>query len=113
METVTQEPNDFGVLFPDSPQWSPELVRLVFADGNPDDYQTTLDVPVDDFPVFKAGPSLARALDELVNWVENNVPYGMPLELLEKCCEALEQAKGNRQGDLPRSESSATSDPTV
>jgi hypothetical protein len=94
MSPTTTEPNDFAGLFPESPQWTPELVSLEFADGNPNDYQSALTVPVEDFPLYLAAPDLAKALRELVDWGEDNVPYGIPMELLEKCCAAIAKAHG-------------------
>lgn len=51
-------------LFPESPH-APELVRLVFANGDPDDYQSTIEVSADDFPVYSAAPALLAALRDL------------------------------------------------
>jgi len=95
MQTVTSELNNFAGLFPESPQWTPELVRVEFANGDPDDYQSTLSVPVKDFPVYLAAPDLDKALQELVDWAENNVAYGVPAELLSKCCAAIAKAGGH------------------
>ena len=45
----------------------------------------------------RAGHDLAIALDALVDWVENNVAYGMPSDMLEQCCNALNAAKSTHQ----------------
>jgi hypothetical protein len=40
-----------------------------------------------------AVPQLYAALEGVVDWVEANVAYGLPDELLKRACDALRQAK--------------------
>jgi hypothetical protein len=59
-------------LFPDSPpEWVPELVRLEFANSDPDDYQSTVTVGAEDLPVYQAAPALADALRALLDYAEH------------------------------------------
>lgn len=45
------------------------------------------------FANSRAGHDLTIALDALVDWIANNVAYGMPTEMLEQCCNALNATK--------------------
>lgn len=75
-------------LFPESPQYTPELVRLTFASGDPADYQSTMTVPAETFPVYAAAPDLAAALRTMVEAVQFT-PLGIPAI---KACETARAA---------------------
>lgn len=55
---------ELSELFPGSPHM-PELTRLTFANGNPDDYQSTIEVGAEDFPVYLAAPRMLEALRQI------------------------------------------------